>query len=236
MKTYKEMAEDALRRAEEQKSTEAKRKKLFARAAVFVFCFAAAVTGIGFLQNAPISEMPPEITTVGAESREQNTTAKPKENPEQKKVITSFPANAVCSYIAPGNGEYLCFIEVNEARKKYAGQDVVFLLAVDIFSEAENGEPHLRDVSDEEKAAEYKRLADDGFNFYEVTYWDYQGEEAKKVYHTALAAELTEEQLQGFKPSEKYGYTFRFITNGDSSGINDDKINAVTNFFTPFIV
>lgn len=203
---------------------------MFARAAVSVFCCAAAVTCIGVWHNTAVVKTPPEITTVGTENREQSTTVEPKENTEPQKVITSFPANSACSYLAPGNGEYYCFIEVNEARKKYVGQDVCFLLAIDIFAEAENGEPHLREVSDEEKAAEYKRLADGGFDFYEVTYWEYEGPDAKKVNHTAIAAKLTEKQLQSFKPSCKYGYTFRFITNGDSSGIDDDKINTVKVF------
>ncbi|MBP3678187.1 MAG: hypothetical protein J6I97_07570, partial [Agathobacter sp.] len=48
-------------------------------------------------------------------------------------IVVDFKATADTSYSAPEPGEYFCFIEVNEARKEYAGKNMRFLLSFDLF-------------------------------------------------------------------------------------------------------
>ena len=51
--------------------------------------------------------------------------------------ITNYQIGVEACYKAPDPGEYFCFVEVNAARKQYAGRDVKFLLEMDVF---QNGE------------------------------------------------------------------------------------------------
>lgn len=124
----------------------------------------------------------------------------------------------------PLPGECFFFREVEEARKEYAGKDVKFLLAFDIFNDGET------EMTDEELNAEYQRLADLGYKLYYVEdHWTYYGKGEKK-YIPIVVGLFTEEQLANFDANEKYGYSFHFQTNGDGSPIEVDEENAVTNF------
>ena len=141
-------------------------------------------------------------------------------------VISDFKMNSTVdtSYTTPAPGEYFCFIEVNEARKEYAGKDVSFLLSFDVFNS--DGER----MSIEELSEEYQRLADLGYKLYYVEdHWTYYGDNQKE-YSPVVVGLFTEDELTNFKASEQYGYAFHFETNGDGSAIKINEENVVTNF------
>ena len=139
-------------------------------------------------------------------------------------MIVNFKTNTDSCYATPAPGEYYCFTEVNEARKEYAGKDVTFLLAFDVFKG--DGET----MTMEELRDEYQRLADLGYRLYYVEdHWTYYGKGEKK-YIPVVVGLFTEEELSDFKVNEKYGYAFHFETNGDSSPISIEEENVVANF------
>lgn len=141
-------------------------------------------------------------------------------------VISDFKMNSTVdtSYATPVPGEYFCFVEVNEARKEYAGKDVSFLLSFDVFNNV--GER----MSIEELSEEYQRLADLGYRLYYVEdHWTYFGDNQKE-YSPIVVGLFTEDELSNFKASEQYGYAFHFETNGDGSSVSVDEKDVVTNF------
>lgn len=147
-----------------------------------------------------------------------------KEPLEERIMITGFEYASEMSYQAPKNGEYFCLIPVQEARAEYINENVCFLLKIDFFSE-ENGV--YRDVSEDEIREEYKRLSDEGYSFYKISYLDYQGTK-----RTEIAGKFTEQELQEFKTNKSYGYTFRFISEDNNLDIEFDEDNLVTSFDT----
>lgn len=141
-------------------------------------------------------------------------------------IISGFKSGSLvdASYATPVPGEYFCFIEVNEARKEYAGKDVSFLLSFDVFNR--DGEQ----MSIEELGEEYQRLSDLGYKLYYVEdHWTYYGDNQKE-YSPVVVGLFTEDELTNFKASEQYGYAFHFETNGDGSSVSIDEENVVTNF------
>lgn len=141
-------------------------------------------------------------------------------------IISDFNSGSVVdnSYVAPAPGEYYCFVEVNEARKEYAGKDVTFLLSFDVFNSGEER------MSIEELSEEYQRLADLGYKLYYVEdHWTYYGDNQKE-YSPVVVGLFTEDELANFKASEQYGYAFHFETNGDGSPVSIEGENVVTNF------
>lgn len=141
-------------------------------------------------------------------------------------IISDFKMNSTVDtyYARPVPGEYFCFIEVNEARKEYAGKDVSFLLSFDVFNS--DGEQ----MSIEELNEEYQRLSDLGYKLYYVEdHWTYYGDNQKE-YCPVVVGLFTEDELTNFKASEQYGYAFHFETNGDGSSVSIDEENVVTNF------
>lgn len=141
-------------------------------------------------------------------------------------IISDFKSGSLVdtSYATPAPGEYFCFVEVNEARKEYAGKDVSFLLSFDVFNR--DGEQ----MSIEELSEEYQRLSDLGYKLYYVEdHWTYYGDNQKE-YSPVVVGLFTEDELTNFKVSEQYGYAFHFETNGDGSSVSIDEENVVTNF------
>lgn len=141
-------------------------------------------------------------------------------------VISGFETDSLVdtSYATPTPGEYFCFIEVNEARKKYAGKDVIFLLSFDVFNA--DGET----MSIKELSEEYQRLADLGYKLYYVeNHWTYYGDNQKE-YTPVVVGLFTEEELSNFRASEQYGYAFHFETNGDGSSITVNEDDVVSSF------
>ncbi len=124
-------------------------------------------------------------------------------------------------FSSPQPGQWFCYDDVIEARKAYAGKDVKFLLAFDIFTE------HGKPLTEENKNTEYERLAGLGYQLFEVEYWDYTGDKQKEN-HTTVVGLFTEAQLDEFNANPEYGYAFRFLYNGDHSSIKFNEKDAIT--------
>lgn len=119
--------------------------------------------------------------------------------------------NQSASYVkTPLPGEHFCYSDVYDAREHYRGQEVHYLLGIDLFGNTE--------LSADEKAAEYQRLEKAGYRLYESKYWDYSSN-GKKEYHSVVVGLFTEKELSSFKASSRYGYVFYFVINGDGSHI-----------------
>ena len=141
-------------------------------------------------------------------------------------VISEYSSGSIIdhSYAAPAPGEYYCFVEVNEARKEYAGKEVSYLLSFDVFKGGEDR------MSIEELSEEYQRLSDLGYKLYYVEdHWTYYGDNQKQ-YVPVVVGLFTEEELANFQASEQYGYAFHFETNGDGSPVSVEGESVVTNF------
>lgn len=146
------------------------------------------------------------------------------------KIVSGYPSAASGCYVVPQPGEYFCFVDVDEAREHYAGRDVSFLLAFNLFK---GGDVDER-ISAEELSAEYQRLTELGFQFYEMEVWTYR-DAMEKEYYTAVVGVFTEEDLAAFPASPEYGYTFHFVYNGDHSSlrpVSEDQL--ITSFDTNY--
>lgn len=140
-------------------------------------------------------------------------------------IISNYGGvSAGSMYRTPYPGECLFFSEVEKAREKYAGKDVKFLLAFDIFNDGDT------EITDEELKTEYQRLTDLGYKLYYIEdHWTYRGGGVKE--HIPIVVGLfTEEELNNFAVNEKYGYAFKFERNGDGSSIKIDEKDVITDF------
>lgn len=133
-------------------------------------------------------------------------------------IVSDFPSNASTSYVSPPeNGNHLFFVEVENALKKYAGENVTFFLGVDIFSNSKE-----LDLNSKELTKELQRLTKLGYHVGYAEAWTYQGKD-EKVPYTYVAGYFTAKELQSFIVSQDYGYTFRFVKNGDGSPVSSDQ-------------
>lgn len=142
-------------------------------------------------------------------------------------IVSGYPGNTGSQYTVPRPGEYFCSVDVQEAREHYAGKDVVFVLAFELFKDG-SVQPG---VTEEERRAEYRRLAELGFTLCEAEAWTYRGE-GEREYYTVVVGAFTEEQLAGFPVSPEYGYHFHFVYNGDHSSLDGDQL--ITAFETNY--
>ena len=140
------------------------------------------------------------------------------------KVISHYDSNSAGCYVIPSNGQIMYERAVEEARDRYSGKDVTFLLAFNLFENEEN-------VSEEKREEEYRRLISDGYKLYSAERWTYQGKGEKK-YYTVVVGCFTEDELANFKSDPSYGYFFHFAKNGDSSPISIHQDNRITVYAT----
>ena len=99
-------------------------------------------------------------------------------------------------------------------------------MSFDIFKD--NGE-RIVALSEEERIEEYQRLISLGYELYTAERWTYQGQGQKK-YYTVVVGYFTESDLSLFRGNPEYGYMFKFVTNGNGSGISVDETDIITNF------
>ncbi len=145
-----------------------------------------------------------------------------------RRVICEYHTNSSGSYATPSPGEVSFTGEVREARKKYDGKKVSFLLAFSMFKDT--GE-QIVELSEAERIAEYQRLISLGYELYTAECWTYQGK-GEKRYYTVVVGYFTESDLSLFRSNPEYGYLFYFATNGDHSGIFVDERNIIADFPT----
>lgn len=128
-------------------------------------------------------------------------------------------------YVAPKNGTWSNFIEVNAALEEYRGQDVVYFLGIDFF-EDEKG----LDWNSEPVRKELERLKDLGYKVGIAEYYALDDEEENgRSREFTAAGYFTAEELETFAAGGDYGYMFRFIKNGDGSAVSGDQ-GVITNF------
>lgn len=133
--------------------------------------------------------------------------------------ITNYQIGVEACYKAPDPGEYFCFVEVNAARKQYAGRDVKFLLEMDVF---QNGEQ----VAAGSLGGEFKRLAALG---YDLRLVNLQEQDDDLIITWPIAVGLfTEEQIRNFPVNSEYGYAFHFPTNPDGTPVQIEEPNLIT--------
>lgn len=225
MKNYNEIAEELFERRETYNAAKRQRRKLAKRTAAALSCVCIAVlAGVIFRQNIGFN-------FAGSKSSAENSAAASEKISENKAggglkttTVTEYKAGGQISssYKTPENGEYFCFMDVEAAREHYKGKDAVFVLAIDIFSD--EGE-----ATEEQKAAEYKRLKELGYTFYEIETFSYEGE-GVKMPESVLLVQMTDGELEAFTPSPEYGYAFRFVHNGDGSAIDFDDAVKINDF------
>lgn len=144
------------------------------------------------------------------------------------KIINKYQAELADSYAAPLPGEVSFTMEVREARKEYAGEEVRYLLAFTVFKE---GGEQMTELSEQEKNAEYQRLISLGYKLYTAQYWSYVSMNEKE-YGTIVVGSFTESELAGFRADPNYGYFFYFAGNGDNSGLCITEDDCITGFQT----
>lgn len=144
-------------------------------------------------------------------------------------VVTGYggAGSTASSYKAPEPGEFYCEMDLAAALEAYAGQDVRFFVGVDVFS----AEEYLR-AGNAGVDTELERLRALGLDVGYAQAWEYQGAEGKHVTYTYAAGCLTAETLQNFPVNPEYGYSFRFVHNGDGSAPAPEQQNIVTEYFT----
>ena len=142
-------------------------------------------------------------------------------------IINKYPGSGESKYLYPAPGEYFCYINVNEAREHYAGQNVQYLLAFDIFKTDGKDLTKGQEASEEEKNAEYQRLLDLGYELYKTERFTYQGY-LEKVYEPVVVGLFSEKELAAFPVNPAYGYAFHFVTNGDGSYITFEGCEPLT--------
>lgn len=131
-------------------------------------------------------------------------------------VVSGYASHSSGSYAAPpANGTWFCFVEVKDALKEYAGKDVTYFLAVDIFENS-------KELNGEELAAELKRLSGLGYHVGYAEAWEYRGE-GEKVPYPYAAGYFTAGELESFGASKDYGYAFHFAANGDGSPVSSGQ-------------
>ena len=145
-----------------------------------------------------------------------------------RRVISEYHTNSSGSYATPSPGEVAFTSAVREAREKYEGKNVSFLLGFSVFKD--DGEKVV-ELSEEERIAEYQRLISLGYELYTAECWTYQGK-GEKLYYTVVVGYFTESELSLFAGNPEYGYMFDFVTNGDGSSISVKETDIITNYPT----
>ena len=107
-----------------------------------------------------------------------------------RRVISEYHTNSSDCYATPFPGEVTFTSAVREAREKYQGKNVRFLLGFSIYKD--NGEETVL-LSEEEQIAEYQRLISLGYELYTAECWTYQGK-GEKLYYTVVVGYFTESE------------------------------------------
>lgn len=128
-------------------------------------------------------------------------------------------------YMPPRAGEYFCFVEVNAAREQYAGQDVKFLLTMDVFQ-------NEKQVAIGDLGGEFKRLGALGYDLRIVNREEQKGDMI--LGWLVVEGLFTEEQLQGFPADPAYGYMFSFPVDADGNLIRSDDPAVITGADIPY--
>lgn len=160
---------------------------------------------------------------------EKTTTAVEATTKKYKKseIVSSLDGAAsygMPCYVLPQNGECTMSYPVRTMVDKY-GNRKKYLVYIDI---CKNNIP----VTDNEvKNAEYSRLKKAGVDIKKYKLWSYSGANADKIYYTHVGGVFTYEQLTTLFTGREYGYFIEFMTNGDSSPVDESAAVGAEDFF-----
>lgn len=214
MKTYDEMANDVFDRRDRYF---AERKRKQKKLAVTVLPVLAVVLIISAAIGSNRAEKPsvqPTAETAG-QTTEATTEAKKK-----RKTVVTFDRELMSCYFTPAPGECIFLQAVTDAMEHYKhSDDVEYVLAFDLFSKKS-------EITTDEREKEYQRLTEKGYRLYRCRTWEYQGENAEKVYRDIVVGVFTEEELNRFDINPEYGYAFYFVKNGNGSPLRFDESTA----------
>ena len=142
----------------------------------------------------------------------------PEDTATESLVISAYeetPGVGVFScYAMPEPGTWFYVSDVSAALEEYAGQEVTYLLAMDISSDPSTDARLTEDALN----AELSRLIALGLDVGYIETWEHEGADGR-FYHYVPAGYFSAEQLENFPASEDYSYAFYFITDGDGKAI-----------------
>ncbi len=121
-----------------------------------------------------------------------------------KKMISSYPEDAVYCYAAPKNGEFFCSAPLVHAMEEY-GDEVLYRVVVEIFRDGNMVREQVTERISGEEKLEWSRLEELG---YMVAWEQYDDGQEQRRYFMLHA---TKEQLEEFAVNEEYGYMLRFF-------------------------
>lgn len=222
MKTYEEVAARVLDRRDTYIAVRTARRQAAKKAIPAAACACLAVLlGMGVWQSLPAATGSDTMQTQESATGASSTIPAAQSDTH---IVAAFPTGAASCDASPKPGHTLFFLNVEDARQYYGdSEDTRYLLAIDMFTEDDT-------LSGEALGNEYQRLTDEGYTFYELTRWEYQGADGQKVTLPVIVGLFTESQLQHFPVSDQYGYAFHFVTNGDGSPLAFDDSNVITSF------
>lgn len=214
MKTYDEMANDVFERRDRYF---AERKRKQKKRAVTVLPVLAVVLIVSAAIGSNRAEKPsvqPTAETVG------QTTEATTETKKKRKTVVTFDRELMSCYFMPAPGECIFQQAVTDAMEHYKhSDDVEYVLAFDLFSKKS-------EITTYEREKEYRRLTEKGYRLYRCQTWEYQGENAEKVYRDIVIGVFTEKELNRFDVNPGYGYAFYFVKNGNGSPLGFDESTA----------
>lgn len=214
MKTYDEVANDVFDRRDRYFAEQKRRRKTLMMTVLPVLAVVLiALAAIGLNRDTK----PPFSPTAGTTDQ---TEAATKAEEKERKTVLTFDGKLMSCYVTPAPGECIFLQAVTDAMEHYKhSDDVEYVLAFDVFSEKSV-------VTGDELQKEYQRLTEKGYKLYQCKQWEYQGENAEKVYSDIVVGVFTEEELNHFDGNPEYGYAFYFAKNGNSSPLRFDESTA----------
>ncbi|MCQ2484848.1 MAG: hypothetical protein MJ168_05890 [Clostridia bacterium] len=248
MKDYNQIASELLERRDEFVTEQRRKRRNTIKAGTSVICVVAVAIGVGLwkkndikkpeVQGGAVTQIYTEIvepqtkgednTKVDSPTKGENGTTVTEKTEKKKidgtdtteeisylvkKIITNYPTSGDACYVAPRNGMQFSSREVEAALKdaKERNQKVTLLVSIDIFKDSDK----VDDATEE-----YNRLSLLGYHFYTIPVWEYEGEDARKVYRQEIVTLLTSDMIENFSINPEYGYFIDFLTNGDNSPLD----------------
>lgn len=220
MKNYKECAESVLARRDEYLKNSQRRRGIAVRT---MSVFACVCVAVGIVAVSPwkyVEVDVPPVSNTGTESdwtESITTVSKESETDKTAQIVVSYTSSEKRDWLIPppAMGEVYVFPDLDKARTVFAGQEVKFLVFIDIIDENE------RYLLEEEKEAEYARLEALGCESA-----DMYVAEPDAAFRQSRAFNLTEAQIANFAASEEYGYLLRF------TGEDEDNLKGTIGYLT----
>lgn len=234
MKDYNQIASELLEKRDAFVAGQKRKRRNALRAGTSVICVVAVAVGVGLwkkndikkpeVQGGAVTQIYSENFAVPSNKNEKKITGGTDTTEEfrhlVKTIITDYPTSGEACYATPRNGTQSSSIEVNRAIEdaEAKNQKAVLLVTVEIWKD-------LKMIENNED--EIKRLSEQGYHFYTIPVWEYQGENAEKVYRQETVALLTSDMIKNFSINPEYGYFIDFLHNGDGTSLNMEDAKPI---------